>query len=154
MQWYDIHYLLDGVYFYSNPYGYIFILEDNHVFFNTYDPYSIKNFGRVPIEFFDDLAHSEEYIMVLGVIFIFLKTYELSNSIKPLMYHYYNNKGGGCKRCISPSHKRNHKCCIRGEEKLGSKGPNSHKIHPLSTTYILCGLVTHLNQAKNVHNNN
>ena len=94
MQWYDIHYLLDGVYFYSNPYGYISILEDNHVFFNTYDPYSIKNFGRVPVEFFDDLVHSEEYIMVLEVIFIFFKTYELSNSIKPLLYHYYNNEGG------------------------------------------------------------
>ena len=88
--------------------------------------------------------------MVFGVIFIFTNKDALINLIKLIICNYYNNKD---KVPVSPLQKINHGWCIQGEDKRGSKYPTSHRFSPLPTTYILFGLVPHLKQAKNVHNN-
>ena len=49
-----------------------------------------------------------------------------------------------------PLKKINNGRYVLGEDKLGYKDPTSHRIFLISTTFILCGLVPHLNQVKKI----
>ena len=84
-------------------------------------------------------------------IFIFPKTYALSNFLKLCTFCYYTNIGRVAEDISILLKNRGQ--FIRGEDSLGEKDPTSHIIQPLTTTYTLCGIVHHLNQATNVCHN-
>ena len=57
MQWYDVHFLVDGVSLCGNPYRFIFVVEYKNVFFNTYCQSITELFVNVHVEYVGDLTH-------------------------------------------------------------------------------------------------
>ena len=123
----------------------IFAVEENHVIVNIDDKSRTEKFGHVTVESIDNLEYLEESIAVFGDILFLPKIYAISNFLKPLPCNCSTNKVGLQKTFIYITENKSW-MMYPGRREWGSKDSTNHIIWPLSTTYILRGLVTHLNK--------